>query len=257
MFVLVLFGCNPFNKLDAPEELEDLMVFGLLNYEEQRGRKAYVDRALTAFDEHERALRDGLRVDSLTSEDLLSGGLSQQIPEDGSVVGVATTLAFESDFDSVTRVLTGDMSVVVSGTETYERNAYDPADRECFLARDCDALDLEVSRVVSGFWGRATQAVTAQFRWVERSDGAEVLLFRGLAPEPFETDNVIYQTNQHFQFYSMVEGPDGPTKLEAHWVDAIAVGVPIPDQLLADGAVNEMKNHRDQIDAFIETGADN
>jgi hypothetical protein len=259
MILFALTACNSpfFGGLDAPDAVEDLMVFGLLNYEEARGREAFVNQAQTAYDEHQRRLRDGLRVDSLTSEDLLAGGLSQQLPEDGTVVGVAATLSFDSDFEDVVRVLTGDMSQVVSGTRTYERAAYDPADRDCFLARDCDALDIDVSREVGGFWGTAIQDVTVQFRWVERSDGTEVFLFRGMAPEPFETDSTIYQTNQHYQFYSMVDGPDGPTKLEAHWVDAIAIGVPVPDQLLADGAVNEMKNHRDQIDDFIADGGTN
>lgn len=245
-FVLLATGCK---VVDAPESVEELVVFGFVNFDE--GPEFLEAFAAGAVDARANTpdLVDGVRTDSLTPDILFDNDFSNN-PDANEVFGVAATIDFESDFDSVVDAVTGDMSTVIPSTEIYERTVVQ-GDRDCFLTHACDAFDMDVRRVVGGFWGTGEQQVLAQFRWTTLEDGTDVMVYRSLAPDPMETDSVLFKAHQHFTLYTLVDA-SVPEKFETHWVEAELIGIDLPDTFAIDSAVSSMQSQVEDIDAFIQ-----
>ena len=255
MMILTLLAPIACKVVDAPDTIEELAVFGLVHFDEgDKWRTAFVDGVDKQQRKHREALVEGLRVDNLTQRTLLESGISDN-PDAEEVIGAVASISFASDFDEVVRVVTGDMSKVIDTTDAYDVTTDD--DRRCFLSRECDSYAADVYREVGGAWGRATQEVRTEFRWAERSDGTEVFLYRGLAPDPTDTDSVLFRIHQHYQLYAMVDKPAGPLKFEVHWVEAEVIGLDIPDTVALDQVVNGMEDQVEAIDAFIASGGRN
>ena len=98
------------------------MVFGFVNYDGDLAvREAFADGIRPHFEEFTEELEAGMRVDSLTADDLVDLGYRGEDEETGiDVLGVTTRVAMRSTVDEIAEVITGDMSLVVDTTEVYE-----------------------------------------------------------------------------------------------------------------------------------------
>ncbi len=242
-------------QTQTPQEIDDLMVWGLFHLGQDEAHcQDFVDAAQTQLRDHAAPLQEGLPADVLTAERLEEHGLSAS-GAGGELMGLVASARHQASFDDVVRVITGDMSKVIPTTDVYEITTED--DRACFLARLCDTYRQQVTRVTRGAWGTGDQQVSMTFRWAALRDGTEVLVYQGLAPEPVNTRSMVFRIHQHYQVYTLVDGPDGPEKLEAHWIEARVLGMGMPKSVARKKTVQGIRDQAAHIDAFIARGGTN
>ena len=251
LLLTVAGGCK---VVDAPETLEELVVFGFVNYDGGPGvREAFADGIRPHFEEFTEELEAGMRVDSLTADDLVDLGYRGEDEVTGiDVLGVTTRVAMRSTVDEIAEVITGDMSLVVDTTEVYETTP--DGDRQCFLDHECDAFTLSGRRVTHSFLSKATQDFVLDFRWVTMSDGETALLFRSASPDPTETDSILFRVHEHYSMYALLPTSEGSEKLETPWIDAEVLGLELPDGIALTTAVQSIGNQAEEIDDFIDGG---
>lgn len=249
--LMLLTACK---VVDAPENLEALTVFTLVNLDE---RQATVDEAASGlvglFESDDGQIEQGYRVQSLTSADLALVGIDKQLDE--GVVGAVGQVGMKSSLAEVADVVTmADLSTVFSRTERYEVTLDEGSDRACFLARDCESLGQVGERQNDQpIVGKTVQQFQQLFRWATIDDGREVLLFRTLVPDETEmlADVPVVALHQNYVLAAMWESNGATQRVEANWVDAEVLGVDLPDSLLLDQVVNAMEKQAEEIDAWV------
>ena len=83
---LLFSGCK---VVDAPESIEELVVFGFVNFDvDAAHRAAFADGATEQLDRHQKKLTEGVRVDALTANVIADLGLRKK-SEAKAVKGVA------------------------------------------------------------------------------------------------------------------------------------------------------------------------
>ncbi len=243
----LLLGCK---VVDAPEDLEELMVFGFVNTEE---RDAFVEETLDGLvplaELHHDDLVEGFRVDSLTEGDLLAVGVTTDRKLD--VVGVASLVVMSSSVDEMMPLLAGgNLDGAFEATIAYTTT--DDSDKACFLAHECDEFRNHGSRTTdAGLLGTATQEFDSVFRWVNRADETPALLLRQLSPKKTEMSVDLVIVHQSYSLAAIFEHGGETWRLEAYWADAEVVGLDVPDSLALDQAVSAMATRAEELDAFL------
>lgn len=242
-----LTGCK---VVDAPETLEDLLVFGFTHHDDElRFSEAAAEALIPLTLDQEQALTEGYRVSPLSRDHIRAAGLEP--PDEVSILGAATTVHMRSDVQALATVLTWpDMTEV---QEPMLRWTVDSeTDRDCFLARTCASYQVEGTRERDiGFLGSATQRFIRSWVWVEL-EGASVLIQRELMPDPAEITTAVYQVDQQYAYSVLFPHQGGTQRLEAYWVDAQAIGMDLPDTLALDLAVQAVQSNAEELDAFAE-----
>ena len=251
-WLLLLNACK---VVDAPENLEELAVFTLVNLDE---RQSVVDDAATGlvdlFESDEGQIEQGYRVAALTTDDLASMGIDKQLEE--GVVGAVGQVQMGSSLDDVANVVTlANLATVFSRTERYEVTLDADSDRACFLRRECDRLAQTGERQNDQpLIGKTVQQFDQLFRWAKTEDERDVLLFRTLVPDETEmlADVPLAALHQNYIIAAVWTSAGTTMRVESNWVDAEILGLDLPDSLLLDQVVNAMEKQAEEIDAFVK-----
>ncbi len=241
-------GCK---VIDAPENLEELVVFGFVHYDDGQSWVDAAAEGLVPFvqaDEGE--LADGYRVDSLGADHLAAAGIDRDAELD--IIGAAGKVQLRSTLDEVAAALTyPHMDEVFSRTTAYD--VVSETDRDCFLAGECPMHQHAGTRTVNqGFFGDATQAFSMVFRWAFLEDGMRALMIRTLVPEPTEMSTVWLRIDENYALNILFPNEDGTARLETNWVNARVIGVDIPDSVALDATLSGMQTQAEELDAWVE-----
>lgn len=243
----VLSGCS---SIDAPDNLESLVVFGFVHVTDDEAYGRTFDEGVRPLlDEHAEALDVGMKVDALSAEDLSAAGIED--PDEQSIIGVSAANHYRADVLGLAEVLTRpDLQNVYEMTVGYD--VLNESDRGCFLDQTCELYTQEAVRINElGFFGTSSQTFTKHFRWIETEEGEQVLLLRTLSPEPVDVSRDIFKIHQQYDFSLFTPHDGGTRRLENFWVDADVIGMDVPDTFALDQAVKAMKNTRDELDEIV------
>lgn len=249
-FVLVgLVGCK---VVDAPDNLEQLMVYGFVNYDESdRFLEATEEQLLALVATQEEELAKGYRINNLSEADLAAAGV-----EGKDITGI---LGFMGVADYV-----HELDAVLEATCATDKDARWPdkfltydiqetTDRECFLAGECDRLDQNVHEVANvALLGDADRTFDASYRWVGGEELPRAVFVRQLTPDGIEFSTGIAQTYQQYSLAMVYEHDGHARRLEAFWVDFTILGAGVPDEIAISTAINEMNKQVENIDTWID-----
>ncbi len=247
-----LCGCK---VVDAPDSLEELVVFGFVHFDDDiEYLEAVGEKLFPGVEGLDEELEDGYYVDLLTADDLALAGIED--PETDGIIGALGRAQYTHDMvPAVCGITWPDKA----GTEAYasyvEYEADDDGNRECFLAGECERYEHSAQQVVDmPILGNSTQTFTRAFRWVEPKEGEPWIASRLLAPNPIEFSTEILAVDQQYSFFAMFPGDQGTERVEAFWVEARALGMELPEGFAVSTTVNEMQNQADDVDAFLDGG---
>jgi hypothetical protein len=245
LWFALLVGCK---VLDAPEDLEELVVFTFVHFDDSdRVIQDATENLLSEVTANAIELEDGYKVDQLTQADLLALDIDTEVIDIVGAIGVAD---YTHDLGPVTEYLTHERKDNVY--DHIEEYSVDGDGRSCFLDQSCSSLDQTVREVVKvPILGKVTRNYEQNFRWVDTESGL-VLLARTLSPDPFEMSTNVVQV---FQQYSviMVWSEDGHARrAEAVWADAEFVGLDVPESFAVDSTLNGISKQCDRIDEAID-----
>jgi hypothetical protein len=253
MFLLLLLssvaGCT---VVDAPETLEELVVFGFVHFDESEAfLRATADNLIPLAEEHLEDLQDGYYVDLLENEDLEATGV--EAPDVEGIIGALGSADFGYPVLDVIRLQTR-LDKVEFYENLHEYTVEDiDGDLSCFLDGDCRSLAMTLTEVTDlPVIGIATTTHRRALRWVRLTDGREVLCSRGLNPAGVDLTTNIIEVRQQYSFYCSYPAPENARRLEAIWVDAYLLGADIPIAWAVDQVVGEMQSNADRADDILD-----
>lgn len=247
VFVLTS-GCK---VVDAPDSIEELVVFGFVAFEDGDAvAKATAEALFPLSDEYDEELIEGLRVVGLTQDNVTQAG-AETVLEQG-IVGMAAKVQLESSLDDVVDAWSHPhMDTFISVTPSYEVREED-GDRDCFLAKECEAYSYEGWREVDmGILGTGEQLFRRSFRRTLLDDGSSAVIVRELIPQGIDSDSTIFKMDAQFAYAILREHDGGTQRIEAFWVDAEVIGIELPDYFALEMAVDQMNATAEEVDAFI------
>jgi len=246
---LLAAGCV---VVHAPDTLEELVVFAFVHFDEDEAYlRATGDNLLPLAEGHLEELREGYYVDLLDGEDLDGAGVDS--PDVDGIIGALGAADYRHGLDDVLWINTHpDKAEIYDSVVSYQASDED-GDRDCFLERSCRSYSYTVDEVVTApIVGDATQRYRREFRWVELSDGMEVLFSRALNPDGIELSTEVIEVDQQYSVYCMYPSGDFGRRLESFWVDARFLGAEIPEAFAVDRAVSEMQDSADRTSDLID-----
>lgn len=243
-------GCR---VVDAPDNLEDLVVFGFVHFTEPD--EAYPAEAAEGLvplaAEYATELAEGYRVDELDQEDIDTIGLDASIEE--GVLGVAAKVAMTSSLDDFAWAWSwprmDEVSEITLAFEVLEEEG----DRDCFLSHECESYGYDAWRQNDmGLFGQSEQNLRRDFRWTALLDGTPVLTIREMVPDETVMSSNIVAVHQQYNYAVLFASEDGIERLDAFWIEAEVIGSDIPDTFALDFAVNSMQKTAESVDAFVD-----
>jgi hypothetical protein len=250
--LLLAPGCK---VVDAPDTLEDVVVYGFEHYDEEDPEylvathvemEPLVEANLEALDE-------GYRVSNLTSEHLEAAGIEDA--EVAEIIGAMGVADYTHGLDDVIAIVTHEhKDELFDNFLAYE--VTDGTDRDCFLSRECLTLEQDVTETTEiALLGEATRSFHLSFRWVELEDGTWVVFNQSLCPDEIEFSTNIARIYQQYAFVAIYPNGDTARRVESFWVDAEVIGMDVPDTFAVDNAVGQMKSTAEKVDEAIDAGS--
>ncbi len=245
--LLAVAGCK---VVDAPENLEDLMVFGFESFDDDRAMLATLDELVPLIDENAEDLSDGYRIATLGPEHLASAGI-----EDVEVTGITGAMGlvpYRNPVDPVVELITShEKDVLFDHIEAF--SATDIGDRDCFLAHECSSFSQEVEETANvTLLGTAERRYTHTVQWIDHDTYGSVAAIRSLSPEPIEFSSNLANVFQQYGLVFLLPEGQGAKRIEAFWADSEIIGLDVPDSFSVDTAVNQMGNTATTIDDIID-----
>lgn len=240
-------GCK---VVDAPDNLEELMVFGFETFGDERSMTATVDELMPLVDVNEEDLIDGYRVSTLGATQLEAAGVEDASVE--GIVGAMGLVEYTNALDPILDIITShDKDTLFEQIEEF--SAEDLSDRDCFLARECDTFSQRVDETARvSLLGASERTYTHTLQWIEHEEHGTVLAIRSLSPDPIEFSTNIVNVNQQYGLAYMYDDGGGTRRVEAFWVDAELIGMDVPDSFAVDNAVNAMADQAENIDNILD-----
>jgi len=247
LLAFVVAGCK---VVDAPDNLEELMVFGFDNFEDPASDVAAVVALLPLLEENSEELADGYRISTLgqqsldraevdvTIEDEIAGamGMVSYRHMVDPVVGVAFSKNKDELFDGITEFSVRDLS--------------DPG---CFFAHSCDTYTQVVEETAAVVLiGDSRRKYTQTIRWIEHPEVGPIAAIRSLSPDPILFSTDLIRVNQQYGMIYIIPNGSGATRAEAFWVDGTVLGLDVPDSFSVDTAVNRMGSTAENVDAVLD-----
>ncbi len=240
--------------VEAPESLEELVVFGFEHFDDgDEYLEAMGENMWPKVEEHWEGIQEGYHVDVLNESHLEAAGVSS--PDTVSIIGALGAVPYtQGVVPSVCGV------TWPAKDEIYEDYlAYDwteVSDRDCFLVRECDRFEEDIVQTVAvPFLGEATQTVTRQFRWVEPADGEPFIVSRSISPTPMEFSNGgIMAVDQQYALVIFVPWPDDALRVETFWVEARFLGADVPEYFAVEQAISTMGDQVEAVNEFVDSG---
>lgn len=248
----LLTGCK---VVDAPEDLEALMVFGFVNFENEIKFLEETEETLIPLVEGQlEDLTDGYRVANLTEADLAEAGVESTSSDVSEIIGAMGTVDYRHEIEPVIQVATDeDKELMFDNFVEYE--VQETSDTECFFTHACDRLDQEIfERTKITSLGEGERTYTSSYRWVETDDLPTALFIRQIAPDEmvFEGSALNLTVHQQYSFVMIYEHEGIGRRVEALWVDAEFVGIDIPDTFAVDNAVGAIADQAGRVDDWID-----
>lgn len=245
--LLLFVGCR---VADAPENLEQLMAYGLVAFDDPLSHPAIVEALIPELEAHRADLEQGMRANRLTGADLREAGQPVRGPVD--IMGAVGLVHYTHETSDVLRVITHlHKDRVFEGTVEYA--VEDRGRLHCFRDGDCDTYFHEVTETSKvPILGEAVQRSRQEFAWTETPEGDAVLLGRTLAPEPVDFNTNLMAIHQQYGFLAIFETDSGSERVEAFWVDATFIGLDVPDRTAVNSAVNAMHGYAAEVDEWLE-----
>ena len=232
--------------VDAPETIEELVVFGFEHYDDRPAfLSATVDGLLPLLDDVREELEDGYAVDLLAAEHLEAAGIDR--PETEGIVGAMGGVEYCHDLEPVLDVVCAEnKDQLFDSVQSYSVDSDD--DRDCFLAGDCDRLDQVIDEVAdASLLGTSTRTYTASFRWIELEDGSRVIVQRTLGPDGLQLTTDFLTIHQQYALVVLYQDGDTASRLETFWADTDLGELEVPELFVVQQAVRAMGNQTDRI----------
>jgi hypothetical protein len=250
--MLALTGCK---VADAPDNLEALMVYGLVNFDEaDRFLEATEASLLPEVEAHYDEMNGGYRVDSLTAADLEAAGVDA--PDVTDIIGAMGVVEYTHSLDEVLDPISAENKDELFDN-FLEFEIKDSTDRQCFLSGECDRLDQTVyEKTHVDPVGDAARTYTNSYRWVNDPDLPRAVMIRQLNPDTveFEGSALNLTVYQQYSFVVMYETGNTARRVEAFWVDFEVLGLDVPDTFAVNNAVNAMGNQAENVDTYLDGG---
>jgi hypothetical protein len=242
-------GCT---VVDAPETLEELVVFGFVHFDESEAfLRATADNLIPLAEEHLEELREGYYVDLLEEADLVAAGVDA--PEIEGIIGALGSADYRHPILDVIRLQTrADKADLYDNIDEYIIENID-GDLNCFLDGHCRRIAMTLTEItVLPIIGKASTTHRRELRWVRLTDGREILCSRGLNPAGVEFNTTLIEVRQQYAFYCSYPAPVNARRLEAMWVDAYLLGADIPISWAVDQVVSEMQSNADRVSDLLD-----
>lgn len=249
----LLTGCK---VTDAPEDLEQLMVFGFENFD--RDPEFLASMGVNLFplvDVQFEDISDGYRIENLTAEQLEAAGIDD--PNVDSILGAMGAADYTHSIDDILPgMLAYNRSELFDQIKEYEVTD-EEGDRDCFFAGECDTYTLTATQTVNvALLGDSTQTFTATWRWIDGEDGERFVVSRTLCPNGVEFNSDIMVVHQQYGLAVIYPNGDFPRRVESFWVDADIIGADVPDYFAVDSAAGAMKTQAERIDDWLDEGGE-
>ena len=122
--------------VDAPETLEELVVFGFVHFDEDEAFiRATADNLSLLAEDHREELREGYYVDLLQTSDLEAAGV-EAASVDG-IIGALGSSEYRHGVAPVIQVQTDPNKAALYDNIEFHEVSDPEGDRSCFLSRDC------------------------------------------------------------------------------------------------------------------------
>ena len=242
-------GCK--RPPDAPKSLDDLCsyIFEHVMDEEDDYLVAGLDNLVPWLEAHFDETYEGYTITNLSQEAVKSlDGVERDL---GSLLGAAVGFDMEATVaEVVNALLEGDMDEIFDGRyDTYERDF--ASDRDCFLDRECDTVELDIHVVANYPLGLQVEATSrVHYRRVE-TDGGEAIVQRTWMLEPGESNKDWLTIDQQY-FLSVNLPRDGATRrVDAMWVKAFLGEGDVPENFALQVAIDTMRSTGESIDDYL------
>lgn len=249
---VVLALCSGCKVVDAPENLEDLMVYSFEHYDDRAEHLIAAEAELEPLvDELYEDLSDGYRVSNLTAEDLELAGVED--PQIESIIGAVGAADYRHELsDVLIGVLYPDKDEIYDKTVAYD--ILEETDLDCFLADECEYYDFTFEQTVSVvLLGDSTQTVEASYRWVHPEEAEPFVVARLLSPTPIDFSTSIVEVDQQYSIVFMYPWADTARRVESIWAEARVIGLDVPDSFAVDNAAGTIADQADRVDDYLDT----
>lgn len=252
MLPLALVYLSACQVVEAPDALEDLVVYGFRYYDDgELYLEATHEKLTPEVDAHLDQLAEGYLVSDLAADDLAASGIEGADVD--NIIGALASVTYTHGLQEVVEVLTrADKAEVFDDTLVYE--VLETTGRACFVERTCDTLDVRVHEVTTvSLLGEAERTFDMSYRWVEAPDGSQVVYQRTLNPAPITFSSNLIKVHQQYQLVALYPDGAGARRVEAFWVDAEVVGIDLPESLAISTTVNTLEDQAAAVDAFLDS----
>ncbi len=248
LLAVCLPGCKVF---DAPDTIEELVVYGFVGFDEGADRAGAAATGLhPLLLTYEDDLLEGLRIDDLSQEDIDSAGVDTVL--ELGIVGLAAKVPMTSSLEDIAWAWSyPQMDEFLDVTTDFEvRTEY--GDRDSFLAGTSETYAYDGWRQNDmGMLGSSEQEFTRQFQRTSLDDGTAAIVIRELIPDGSDMSSNLVRIDAQFSYTVLFADGDDTLRLDAYWIDAEAIGLELPDYFALEQAVTSMNATAQQVDAFI------
>lgn len=243
---LLVLACRP--AVGAPDDIEDQVVFGFVHFHDAGHVEAVGDSLVQFVTEPPPELEEGFFVDELDADDLALVDVAD--PDVEGVIGALGRSVYQLDPTALAAAITApDRAERLDNTDRFDV-VEELGDRDCFLARACDAYTYVVEEETRvPVLGRTTRVFTGELRWLTTDAGAQVLSQRVLGPDPVDVASALLAIDQQYGFSVISPHEGGSIRAEAIWVEARIVGAELPEGFAVRQAVQQMQATADALDA--------
>ena len=239
--------------VDAPETLEELVVFGFEHFgDDDPYLEAVVEGLIPLAEEHLEQLVEGYHVDNLTEAHLAAAGVEEA--DVVSIIGALGVAHYEHQPQEIAWAFClRDKADRWDHILEYESTDLE-GNPECFLDHSCRSYSYEVFQVSQvPFLGTATSSYTRELRWIDRPEGGSYLLGRDINPNAIELSSGLAEVAQQYAFNVLLPQGTGTRRLQAFWVDAEFLGLDVPEYYAVEQAVAEMQTEADRTDEELDS----
>lgn len=252
MVLLALSGLAGCTVVDAPDNLEQLMVFGFVNFDESDAFLEATEEQLVPLVEAQlEDLANGYRVNDLSGDDLAAAGVDAA--DLTGIVGAMGVVEYDHDLSAIVEAASAEDKDVRWPDNFTTYNVEETSDRPCFLTTDCDRLDQTIHEVadLGPPLNSAERTYAASYRWVASDTLPPAVFVRQLSPDPVDVGWDAMSVNQQYSLVMIYEVDGHARRVESFWVDAEFVGIDVPDDFAVNAAVSQMGKQAENIDAWI------
>lgn len=237
--------------VDAPTEVEDLVVFGFEHFEDPPRFLEAVHFGLAPWvDDHFDEMVDGWRVNNLTEAHLEAAGVED--PELDDVLGAIAAADYRHTVEDVVPLLAHPEK-----DELYEQvidfQILEDTDLDCFLAHECETYTYTARQTVRvALLGESTQTFDQVLRWVTTEAGETFVVGRTLSPTPVEFSTSIVAVDQQYALFLVYPWEGAARRAEAYWVESRIIGADVPDTFAVSQAARQIVTQAERVDDAID-----